>query len=317
MAPKRQRPRQPRSASPPVASSSTNRLPTPPPHSELYLRAQEASLITNHDAVAAQVEWRVGLGEGEEGTGGAAKSRMINWKGDGAPAAGVWIDRYDALNLLEAVPPPSADPPSPTLSAGFSDLPSDSEEMFYFDADTREDIGRQKKRRKMDEGREERLRALKDKEEAERVADEPDATQLAMMQKLHLTLLASPSPSVLEIRILANHGADPRFSFLRKGGKWREIWEDIRAPKKPAPVAIVEASTSLVAAYGSDSDDDDDSADEAAPVPELAAVEPSPAPIDEGDEEARRKREEKAEKAREWAAKRKSARELATGGAES
>lgn len=81
---------------------------------------------------------------------------------------------YDALNLLDAVPPRAVavDPPSPTLSAGFSDLPSDSEEMFYFDADTREEIGREKKRRKMDEGREERLRALRVQEEAERVADE-------------------------------------------------------------------------------------------------------------------------------------------------
>lgn len=49
------------------------------------------------------------------------------------------------------------------------------------------------------------------------------------MSRLHGTLTASPSPNLLEIRILANHGSDPRFQFLRKGGKWRDIWERIRS----------------------------------------------------------------------------------------
>lgn len=135
-----------------------------------------------------------------------------------------------------------------------------------------------------------------------------------MMQKLHLTLLASPSPSLLEIRILANHGADPRFSFLRKGGKWREIWEKIRVVPKVEVPPKGEEQSSLVAAYGSDSEtDDDDEAPERVPEPAAETIEDSPLAPDELDVQATRKREAMALKAREWAAKRQAARALAEG----
>lgn len=164
------------------------RLPSPPPNADLYLQAQEATLISNRDALAAQVEWREG---GTDGT------RLIRWRGSEQSGSGgeVWIDRYaeplgapqegrkltrhatrsyDALNLLDALPPhtPRSRSPSPALSVGFSDLPSDSEEMFYFDPTTREEIGREKKRRKLEDGREERLRLIREREEDERRADE-------------------------------------------------------------------------------------------------------------------------------------------------
>ncbi|KAK4705680.1 hypothetical protein P7C70_g508, partial [Phenoliferia sp. Uapishka_3] len=326
MAPKRpHRSRQARSPSPNEASSSTTayRLSSPPPNSDLHLRAEEATLISaRHDTIAAQVEWREELQEEFAAAGGMedgkrSKTRMIRWTGvaDGE-AKGVWIDRYDALNLLDAVPPSANEPPSPTLSAGFSDLPSDNEEMFYFDAETREEIEREKKRRKLNEGREERLRAIKEQEEAARIADEPDETQLAMMYKLHQTLLASPSPSILEIRILANHGSDPRFSFLRRDGKWREIWEKIRAEKKrdPEPIKQVEEKShgalGLVA-YGSDSDSEEEPTEAVEEVVTVKEEISTPSPVvTEGGEAERLKKEAKAERAREWAAKRKAARAL-------
>jgi hypothetical protein len=37
----------------------------------------------------------------------------------------------------------------------------------------------------------------------------------------------SPNPAQLEMRILANHGSDGRFAFLR--GRWKRAWARIRA----------------------------------------------------------------------------------------
>lgn len=50
------------------------------------------------------------------------------------------------------------------------------------------------------------------------------------MKKTQTALSSSDNPSLLEMRILANHGSDPRFSFLRKGKaqKWKSEWEKIK-----------------------------------------------------------------------------------------
>lgn len=40
-------------------------------------------------------------------------------------------------------------------------------------------------------------------------------------------ILTSPNPSQLEMRILANHGADPRFAFLK--GRWKRTWAVMKA----------------------------------------------------------------------------------------
>ena len=91
----------------------------------------------------------------------------------------LWLCRYDVLNLLGGLPmhlprSPGADPPSPTASVGFSDLPSDSEEMFYFSAAERDEITRKKKRRRLEEGRNERMRALEAEEQAAQPAAETE-----------------------------------------------------------------------------------------------------------------------------------------------
>lgn len=41
------------------------------------------------------------------------------------------------------------------------------------------------------------------------------------------SLLSSPNPSLLELRILANHASDPRFEFLR--GRYKTTWERLKA----------------------------------------------------------------------------------------
>jgi len=141
------------------------------------------------------------------------------------------------------------------------------------------------------------------------------------MTKLAATLASSPSPALLELRILANHGSDPRFAFLRKGGKWCEHWAAMRAPK-----LVLEAVQAPEAAGGGgggglglvayDSDSDSGSDDEVGRDKGGAEV-PLPIPSVEGgavdgvDEEERAKKEAKAVKARAWAAKRREAREAA------
>lgn len=68
--------------------------------------------------------------------------------------------------LLDTLPPVASslvedDRLSPT---GWSDLPSDAEDTFFFDPDEVEDYHREKRRRMIDQGREERLRALRAEE---------------------------------------------------------------------------------------------------------------------------------------------------------
>lgn len=134
------------------------------------------------------------------------------------------------------------------------------------------------------------------------------------MKKLHLTLSASPDPSLLEMRILANHGVDPRFSFLRKGGKFREVWDQLRKEVDTVKENPMVASGSGLVAYGSDSEEEVEGVDEVEEVKTKVHV------VDVGNGEPelevalkvtvedKLKQELKAEKAREWARKRKAAR---------
>lgn len=152
------------------------------------------------------------------------------------------------------------------------------------------------------------------------------------MHRLHATLSSSPNPSLLEMRILANHGADARFAFLRpgaRGGRWRETWERIRRgelkaeaeEKEEKPVAEQEekgGGMAGLAAYGSSDEDEDDGALEPPRAADDGAQdapsdEPSGGPSVEEDsaaeQERLRRQEEKVEKARAWAQKRREARE--------
>ena len=73
--------------------------------------------------------------------------------------------RYDARLLLESLPDVSASPvsPDPASPGGWSDLPSDAEDTFFFSAEEAEDYRRDKRRRVIDRDREARLTALRAK----------------------------------------------------------------------------------------------------------------------------------------------------------
>ncbi|KIK70507.1 hypothetical protein GYMLUDRAFT_32536 [Collybiopsis luxurians FD-317 M1] len=220
--------------------------------------------------------------------------------------------RYDARLLLDPGAlsslatkdqPPAAIPSSPT---GWSDLPSDAEDTFFLTAEETEDYRREKRRKLLDQNREERLkgRMEEDGEEMWGESDEePEESQKEIMRRTAKSLLSSPNPAQLEIRILANHGADARFAFLR--GRWGRAWKTIKAharadkleedqkvAAKTNPVGI-----GLVADYG-DSDESGEGGEANEKDEEsVGTSEPSKAKVEV--EAARR------ERAREWIANRK------------
>jgi len=163
-----------------------------------------------------------------------------------------------------------------------------------------------------------------------------------MMKKLHSTLSSAQNPSLLEMRILTNHSNDPKFQFLKKGGKWRDVWERIRRGEKVQLSKKDEEVKSGrlgglagLGGYGSsDSESETEKDTEKEPEKEEDVTEDAAGnqgferEVDDedhtlisgasattetemtGESEAERaKREEKAEKVKEWARKRKEARE--------
>lgn len=216
----------------------------------------------------------------------------------------------------------TSQPDSPT---GWSDLPSDAEDTFFFTPDETEDFRREKRRRLIEQTREERLKARmeEDEVEGEEIQDdedvwgasdeEPDDPQQELMRRTATHLLSSPNAAQLEMRILANYGSDKRFAFLR--GRWSRRWNLIKVKARldrekdqtGQETEKSRAGLGLVTGYGSD--DSDAGSDEegkmskAKDVPVAAAAHNPPAEppdsttAEEAAKEARRKR------AKEWAEK--------------
>ncbi|SCV68824.1 BQ2448_945 [Microbotryum intermedium] len=322
---------------------SISHTPDPRALSHLYLVAHEASLIRGHPHLAKSVQVPTSSSPGASSTEANRPTRMMKW--DAGSSSGfnedqdqqeqvIWIDRYDALNLLSSLPilVPSTTPLLPS-DIGFDDLADDAEEMFYFLPEEREMIERERKRKRLELGREERIKALEEKaqedgeEEQEEEELEPSRTQLALMKKLHSTLSNAADPSLLEIRIMANHGRDSRFDFLRKEGKWSEVWDKIKRGEPVGEEAKRKDEEKVVAGnglglngYGSDSGEEEEGKGDAAVVKQegnagegSAEGTPIPTPATEEDKDEQERRAKKAEKIKEWARKRKEAREKGAG----
>ncbi|KAG2144449.1 uncharacterized protein EDB93DRAFT_1153525 [Suillus bovinus] len=237
-----------------------------------------------------------------------------------------WVDRYDARLLLDTVrehPILSTIQPKSLSPTGWSDLPSDTEDTFFLTPHENEDYRREKRRRLIDQNREDRLRALAETDESEQLDlwggsdEEPDDAQSELMKRTALHLLSSPNPAQLEMRILANHGADKRFAFLR--GRWSRAWrmtkERLRQEKVDQSAQSLRASRNILvglgglAAYG---DSDDEGGEEESESGETYSLKVGESPataldspqnhnvrLEEVEQEARRVR------AREWAAQRR------------
>ncbi|KAG5645301.1 hypothetical protein DXG03_006490 [Asterophora parasitica] len=236
-----------------------------------------------------------------------------------ARANAIWMDRYDVRLLLdtlsaeEPVRPYEATPDSP---GGWSDLPSDNEDVFFFSPEELEDYRRDKKRRHIDQVREERLKARCAEDGASEEVDEmwggsdeePDDPQRELMRRTATHLLTSPNPAQLEMRILANHGGDHRFAFFR--GRWSRAWLLLKAKVKLDQEEEMRqkngtAGLGVLAGYG-DSDDDGSDAEEKDESEKAAAVEtaepdapppPFSGPLHEdGDDAAKQARRVRAKK---------------------
>ena len=82
------------------------------------------------------------------------------------PLSHAGLHRYDARLLLESLPSLSSplnhgSATRPSSPGGWSDLPSDAEDTFFFSAGEVEDYRREKRRRVMDRDHEARLRAIR------------------------------------------------------------------------------------------------------------------------------------------------------------
>lgn len=229
--------------------------------------------------------------------------------------------RYDARLLLDAVPEHASPNTSQSRSlspTGWSDLPSDTEDTFFFTPNEIEDYQREKRRRLIDQNREDRLRALAETDGSEQSElwggsdEEPDDVQSELMKRTALHLLSSPNPAQLEMRILANHGADKRFAFLR--GRWSRAWRRTKERLRQEKAAqSVRASRNVglggLAAYGDSDDEGSEEKSESGETSPLKVGEGSATTLDslqnrnvrleEAEQEARRAR------AREWAAQRR------------
>ncbi|KAF9267142.1 hypothetical protein L218DRAFT_720913 [Marasmius fiardii PR-910] len=241
------------------SSSTVTSQPAPsesshPQDPNLFIQAHEADIVRGPQAkvVAASLEVR---GDGVVGDGliqllGESKSKFVVNDEDedvreaGSSGSEIWVDRYDARLLLDReeieklrqlqrhLQDTSNRPSSP---GGWSDLPSDTEDTFFFSAEETEDYRREKRRRLLEKSREERLRARMEEDGESQVEgdpdpwgdsdEEPDEPQKEIMRRTAKHIATSPNPAQLEMRILANHGGDKRFAFLR--GRWRRAWQVI------------------------------------------------------------------------------------------
>jgi hypothetical protein len=203
----------------------------------------------------------------------------------------------------------------PLSPSGWSDLPSDSEDTFFFSPDELEDYRREKRRRLIDRSQEERLRALATIDGQEEDPDpwggsdeEPDEAQRELIRRTASHIILSPNPAQLEMRILANHGTDKRFAFLR--GRWSRVWrtEKERTKQRQAEEAkkiqppMAPMSLGGLASYGDSDTDSEESTDKPTEEPEEATDTPSTQDVYSSEyivKEARRAR------AREWSARRR------------
>ncbi|GJE99686.1 hypothetical protein PsYK624_159570 [Phanerochaete sordida] len=307
------------------------------PDPALFITAHEADVVRGPRAHAAALALEVRLVDGQRVPG----EGLIRWHGsDGAHSEfvegeardgkgeEVWVDRYDARLLLSSLP----DTTQPTVHAsssradspsGWSDLPSDAEDTFFLSPSELSEYRNAKRRRTLDAGRAARLRALEALEPEPPVEEtwasdeEPDDPQRDLMRRTATHLLTSPNRAQLEARILANHGADARFAFLR--GRWARAWrtelgrvrlvqQEERRKEEEAKGAKV--GLGALGGYGDsddgeDEDDDGKGSSEGEAVEDVQAVPTMDATIEPSADDALK--EARRARAREWAAQRKAA----------
>ncbi|CAE6466093.1 unnamed protein product [Rhizoctonia solani] len=231
-------------------------------------------------------------------------------------------NRFDARLLLESlenIATPSSIQPiaqiDPPADVGWDDLPSDAEDTFFLTPKEVDEYRHDKRRKLLEKEREDRLRALAEEDQVNGRGgeppealwggsdEEPDDVQANLMQRTAAHIRASPNPTQLEMRILANHGADPRFAFLR--GRWKRAWVQMRQEQaRPTNSETTRSMIGGLTAYASDSDSGQKSGDEGEIDQNVHVVRETPPVPAEHDELEKLKAERRA-RAKEWARKRR------------
>ncbi|KAF7305404.1 hypothetical protein HMN09_00792800 [Mycena chlorophos] len=247
--------------------SNTDEFQPAAPNPALFIQAYEADVRRGPQA-------RIAAESLELATHSAGDRGLIEWKTMSSEEP-IWVDRYDARLLLDTLPTRSERPPTPPSPSGWSDLPSDTEDMFFLSPEEVQDYRREKRRKLIDQAREDRVKARR-AEDGEPEED-PDEPQRQLMERTAKSLVSADNPAQLEMRVLANYGADKRFAFLR--GRWKRVWVEVKRDaktQKDAEAAAAEAKAASagglamgnLADYG-DSESDSDSGE---PKPELDAM---------------------------------------------
>lgn len=139
---------------------------------------------------------------------------------------------------------------------------------------------------------------------------QPDAAQVELMQRTAAHVVRATNDAQLRARILAHHGADARFAFLR--GRWGRAWARAQVDARREVLAEREAQGALggLTGYGSGSESEgepsegggDDAgaagSDGGEDNVKMVVIEPA----------ARTTQEARRAKAREWAQKRRAER---------
>jgi hypothetical protein len=150
---------------------------------------------------------------------------------------------------------------------------------------------------------------------------------MELMRRTASHVIRATNDAQLRARILAHHGADPRFAFLR--GRWGRAWARAQAEAHRDVLAEREAQSSGalggLTGYGSEGEGEDEEVADGGPAGPAGVTEPVPvlgeasnvqspqqaAQSDEQELALRAAQEARRAKAREWAEKRRAAKALA------
>lgn len=239
------------------APSSSN----PTPSSNSVLRPCSFEVTLNHDAdLKRSLHTTPSLSHNIDEVSGWG-TRLTTWTNSSGNHR-IITDRYDAIHLLPELPakipcPASAqDLKEEENDVGWSDLDSDTEDLFYMTDTEAANFTRTKAKARLEAHHSTRLAHLRSPtppsapttpfvgainegncNQCTEAEAQLSKSQFDLMAKTARVLASSTNPSMLELKILANHGGDERFSFLRnatqdgKNDDVGSVWKELKRTK--------------------------------------------------------------------------------------